>query len=316
MRINKSVSCPHCSSSQKKLLFVAHDLMFHLPGNFRINTCLNCGLTFIGNAPKPEDLEKYYPKMRYYSYRDQEEGGFFGALRSYLLQHYYKPTLLSRFISIVIHNVPAIPTYHMNGKIFDIGCGTGGTLIALRKLGWETYGVDIDTKTIKIAKTNGVEHAYVGTYQKLASFPDNFFDAVRLYHVIEHLYHPGDCLRLIRKKLKKNGELIIGTPNSDSLVSKIFGKFWYNLDAPRHLVLFNPKNLELAVRKYGFSVQKTEFCSAGGILGSLGYFFSEKFQRNVSFLANQWLVILVYPIEWILDKLSLGDVFVARARKA
>lgn len=315
MIIQKPVSCPHCSSSQNKLLFVAHDLMFHLSGNFQVYRCIRCGITYIGNPPKSKVISKYYPKARYYSYRDQDEGGFLGTLRNYLLQHYYKPTLLSHLISIVIHNVPAIPTYHTNGKILDIGCGTGGTLISLRKLGWETYGVDIDAKAIKIAKTNGVEHAYVGTYQKLASFPDNFFDAVRLYHVIEHLYHPGDCLRLIRKKLKRNGELIIGTPNSDSLVSKIFGKYWYNLDAPRHLVLFNPKNLELAVRKNGFSVQKTEFCSAGGILGSLGYLFSEKLQRNVSLLSNQWLVILVYPIEWILDKAGLGDIFVAVARK-
>lgn len=313
--MKNSDSCPDCFSRDRSFRFVAHDRMFHLPGNFQIYKCLTCGLTYIGNPPKSEKIGAYYPKTRYYSYRDQDDDGFFGTLRGYLLNNYYKPTILSRLISIVINNVPAIPAYQKNGKIIDIGCGTGGTLISLGKLGWNMYGVDIDASAIVIAKNKGVEYAYVGTYEVLKRFPDNYFDAVRLYHVIEHLYDPGDCLRLIRKKLKQNGELIIGTPNSDSLVAKIFGTYWYNLDAPRHLVLFNPKNLELAVIKHGFRVQKTEFCSAGGILGSLGYVVSERLHRNISFLAKQWLVVLVYPVEWILDKLSLGDVFVIRAVK-
>ncbi len=313
--MKKLASCPDCFSRDRSFRFVAQDRMFHLPGNFQIYKCLSCGLTYIGNPPKSEDIGTYYPKTRYYSYRDQDDDGFFGALRNYLLLHYYKPTIWSRLLTGFIPNVPAIPTYQKNGKIFDIGCGTGGTLISLGKLGWNTYGVDIDANAIAIAKNNGVEHAFVGTYQKLIQFPDNFFDAVRLYHVIEHLYDPGDCLKLIQKKLRKNGELIIGTPNADSLVSNIFGTYWYNLDTPRHLVLFNPKNLELAIRKHGFRVQKTEFCSAGGLLGSLGYLVSERLHRNISFLAKQWLVILAYPIEWILDKMSLGDVFVIRAQK-
>lgn len=313
--MKKSDSCPDCFSRDRSFRFIAHDRMFHLPGSFQIYKCLTCGLTYIGNPPKSEEIGTYYPKTRYYSYRDQDDDGFFVALRNYLLLHYYKPTVLSRLLTGFIPNVPAIPVYQKNGKIFDIGCGTGGTLTSLRKLGWNTYGVDIDAKAIEIAKIKGVEHALVGTYQKLEQFPDNFFDAVRLYHVIEHLYDPGDCLRLIQKKLKQNGELIIGTPNSDSLVSKIFGTYWYNLDAPRHLVLFNPKNLALAIKKYGFCVQKAEFCSAGGILGSLGYVVSERLHRNISFLANQTIVILMYPIEWMLDTLSLGDIFVIRARK-
>ena len=129
------------------------------------------------------------------------------------------------------------------------------------------------------------------------------------------MYDPGDCLKLIQKKLKKNGELIIGTPNIDSLVSNIFGTYWYNLDAPRHLVLFNPKTLESTIRTFGFRIQQREFCSAGGILGSIGYVLSGMLHKKISFLENQMLVILMYPIEWMLDKLFLGDVFVIRARK-
>lgn len=315
MSMKKSTSCPDCFSRDRSFRFVAHDRMFHLPGNFQVYTCLACGLTYIGNPPKSEEIGTYYPKTRYYSYRDQDDDGFFGALRNYLLLHYYKPTIWSRLLTGFIPNVPAIPTYQKNGKIFDIGCGTGGTLISLGKLGWTTYGVDMDASAIAIAKTKGVEYAYVGTYEILKRFPDNYFDAVRLYHVIEHLYDPGDCLRLIRKKLKQNGELIIGTPNSDSLVSTIFGTYWYNLDVPRHLVLFNPKTLESTIKKIGFRLSKREFCSAGGILGSLGYILSANLHKNISFLENQLFVILMYPVEWILDKLSLGDVFVVRARK-
>ena len=315
MRMKNSDSCPVCFSRDRSYCFEAHDRMFDFPGNFQIYKCLTCGLTYIGNPPKSKEIGKYYPKTRYYSYRDQNDDGFFGALRNYLLLHYYQPTIWSRLLTGFIPNVPAIPQYQKNGIIMDIGCGTGGTLISLGKLGWHTYGVDINANAIAIAKANGVEHAFVGTYQKLTQFPDNYFDAIRLYHVIEHLHDPGDCLKVIRRKLKKNGELIIGTPNADSLVSNIFGTYWYNLDAPRHLVLFNPKTLESTIKKFGFRIQPQEFCSAGGILGSFGYVLSGKLRQKISFLENQLFVILMYPIEWMLDKFSLGDVFVVRAFK-
>ncbi|MCL4360164.1 class I SAM-dependent methyltransferase [Patescibacteria group bacterium] len=305
-------SCPN-GHKEGRLLYESRDRMFHISGTFNVYRCTVCGVSYLADPPTPSEIGKYYPRDKYYSYHDQDDDGFFGALRGYLLTHYYHPTVVSRFIAAVVHNVPAIPSPKLNGRIFDIGCGTGGTLASLGKLGWQTYGSDLDRRAIQIARSKGVRHALVGGYEVLKRFPDNYFDAIRMYHVIEHLAEPLDCLAIIRKKLRPGGELIIGTPNAGSPAARLFGKYWYNLDTPRHLVLFSPRSLGETLKKTGFSVRKTEFCSAGGILGSLGYLLGEKTGRKTDFLAKQWLVLLFYPAEWLMDKLSSGDIFVVRA---
>ncbi len=45
------------------------------------------------------------------------------------------------------------------------------------------------------------------TYKDVEKYPDNYFDAIRLYHVIEHLDDPVKCISILRRKLKPNGEL-------------------------------------------------------------------------------------------------------------
>lgn len=308
--------CPNCSSRKLKFLFESRDRMFNLPGRFQVYQCISCGVLFIANPPTSHTIGKYYPSNTYYSYRNQDDDGFFGKLRNYLLVHYYQPTIFTRLLTMVIPNVPAIPEFKLNGKILDIGCGSGDTLVSLGNLGWDTTGIDIDKYAIKIAKDHGVHHAYVGTYKVLKRFPDNYFDVIRMYHVIEHLYEPGDCLHLIKKKLKPDGELIIGTPNNTSVVARLFGKYWYNLDTPRHLVIFNPSILIKLLNDMDFMNIKLEFCSAGGILGSIGYLFRNYAETNMSLLDKQWLVVMTYPIEWLLDKLSAGDIFVLRCKRS
>lgn len=260
-------------------------------------------------------VSPYYPPKKYYAYTVAEKGSFFSRLRAYLIKRYYHPTLVSTLLTMVIPRVPAIPNQIEGGKILDVGCGTGETLLLLKDLGWEPFGMDIDKKAVAVARKRGVGQVRVGAYQTIATYPNNFFDAIRLYHVIEHLDDPMRCLQLIKKKLKKGGQLIIGTPNAESFLSHIFGTYWYNLDTPRHLVLFSPRTLKRAIAESGFSFPHVEFCSAGGLLGSIQYVLREKFHLQWNLIHTQWIVILLYPFEWIVDKMRKGDVFILRAIK-
>lgn len=269
--------------------------MFRLPGAFSEYRCARCG--FVRLDPKPKDIKKYYPPKRYYSYTTGKLS-FFGWLRSFLIRH-----------NLLLF-VPAMPRSKI-GKILDIGCGGGDTLMLLQGLGWEAHGLDIDKNAILAAKKRGLQRVSFGTMDVLKKYPNNFFDAIRLYHVIEHLEDPDTCLRVARQKLKKGGEIIIGTPNIGSLVAKLFGSRWYNLDAPRHLYLFTPKNLRVLVSRNKYSNIAITYSSAGGWIGSIQYLFSEK----IDLINRQWLILLFYPLEWSLDRLALGDVFVLRAQK-
>lgn len=305
--------CLICGSSQTHEAHKAKDRMFGGDKNFNYYDCDRCFVCFLYPQPSFEELKKYYPSSKYYSYADNGKKDFFGIIRSYLIRTYYKKNFFSKLFSAVVTNVPAIPSLPI-GRILDVGCGSGETLALLKEVGWDVYGVDIDSRAIQIAKRRGIT-AKVGGYKEIEYFPKNYFDAIRLYHVIEHIDNPSRVLQLIYSRLKPGGQLIIGTPNYNSIVRKIFGSYWYNLDAPRHLFLFSSENLIKLGEKSGFIGPLVDYFAAGGILGSTQYVISEKLQKKVDLLSNIFLVLLFFIPELITNKLSAGDIFILRMYK-
>ena len=96
--------------------------------------------------------------------------------------------------------------------VLDIGCGDGvlGAYIR-KKTGVHMYGTDISKKGVQIAVKRGII-AKVGDVQKKIPFRIHF-DAVVANEIIEHLYNPDAFLREVKKVLKDDGILILGTPN-------------------------------------------------------------------------------------------------------
>lgn len=317
MKKNKSskIVCIVCSKKKSEHLYKTKDRMFNIAGTFQLYKCQKCNLGYLDPQPSQRTLKKHYPTTKYYAYTKKKQKRTLEKLRDYLIQHYYNPTILVKILTTVIKNVPAMPSYKKNGKVLDLGCGTGETLLQLEKLGWKVYGIDIDKKALQIAKQAGLKNVRYGTYETLNKYPDNFFDCIRLYHVVEHLDNPSLFLSLARKKLKKNGELVMGTPNLESVVAKTFKSYWYNLDSPRHLYLFAPKNLHMILKKNKYKNAQVDFCSAGGLPGSIQYVLNDKFNTKLSSLHKFPKILIFYPIEWILDKLRVGDIFTIRAYK-
>jgi 2-polyprenyl-3-methyl-5-hydroxy-6-metoxy-1,4-benzoquinol methylase len=260
-----------------------------------------------------KQAKEYYPSTSYYSY-NIGHGGFFAKLRTYMILHDKQRTVLNSLLRLFI-SVPAIPVWKEHGKILDIGCGNGATLSLLKKIGWGVYGVDIDRHAIALARRTGLSNVKLGTYKSLKEHPDEYFDVIRLYEVIEHLDRPDDCIELAFTKLKKGGELIIGTSNFDSLVRRVFGTYWYNLDVPRHTYQFTPTTLKNIIMNVGFTSQSVRFSSAAGWVGSIQYILEELSSTKLNLINQPLLVILCYPWEWLLDRLHLGDIFVVTARK-
>lgn len=295
------MKCIVCSNNQWRYLFPARDRMFGVPGKFVEYRCERCGLVRLD--PKPKNLKKYYPPGRYYSYSSTTRRTFFGRLREFLVKHEF------------FFLVPAMPSQGKRGRILDIGCGSGQTLLQLASIGWDVYGMDIDASAIQIARQLGLKNVFVGSVSDMRKYQDNFFDAIRLYHVIEHLENPELCIQLAYKKLKPGGELIIGTPNAASLLAKVARMYWMNLDAPRHLFLFTPRTLDTMLRKNRFKKPTVSFYSVGGWIGSIQYVTEELLKRKVDLINQPVLVLLFLPFEWMLDRFGLGDIFVIRASK-
>lgn len=312
-------ACIVCREKRFSSLFRTRDRMFEVPGQFDVKKCQRCGLVFLDPQPSRRILEKHYPRHQYYSYKGSIKGlsGMIRRFRSYLIKNYYEPTILSRAFSLLVQGVPGIPKKPNKKpwKVLDVGCGSGDTLMDLKKIGWDAYGLEIDKNAIKLAKERGLVNIKLGGYKKIVNFPDNYFDCIRLYHVIEHIADPRNCLQLIYKKLKPGGEVILGTPNADSVVSKLFGKFWYNLDIPRHLFVFSPKILSKIIKSEGFLHLSIVFCSSDGLGRSIIYTLNQIFNKKMDTNKFTLLFFILYPFEWILDKLRIGDIVILRGIK-
>ena len=91
-------------------------------------------------------------------------------------------------------------------KILDLGCGNGEFTEEISKLGFETFGVDINPPKGKNYKKADL------VFDK-APWPDNTFDVIFTKSVIEHFRNPDILINEAYRLLKPEGVLICMTPS-------------------------------------------------------------------------------------------------------
>jgi 2-polyprenyl-3-methyl-5-hydroxy-6-metoxy-1,4-benzoquinol methylase len=136
------------------------------------------------------------------------------------------------------------------GKLLDIGCGSGLLLDEAKSRGWKVEGVDLSSWAKRYANEQFGIRVFQGSLLK-AAYPDQSFDAIVMLDVIEHLEHPKEVLKEIRRILKHDGILYVSTPDIGSFWSRIFGALWWGINK-YHLFYFSKKTIEDLFRKYGF----------------------------------------------------------------
>jgi 2-polyprenyl-3-methyl-5-hydroxy-6-metoxy-1,4-benzoquinol methylase len=217
--------------------------------------------------PLPEDLAKAY--VTYYTHSPQDTRGPSGRLKrmyvrmklSYLAQKYgYRspetpgiPGTMLYFFPLRRAAADASIRYLRavsNGRVLDVGCGSGEWLATMRELGWAVDGLDFDANAVRIARQTGL-NVRCGALEE-QGYADGAFDAVTLNHVVEHLPDPIATLRECARVLKKGGNLVLATPNIASLSHKIYKNDWRGLEPPRHLHIFSPAAMRKALELAGF----------------------------------------------------------------
>jgi 2-polyprenyl-3-methyl-5-hydroxy-6-metoxy-1,4-benzoquinol methylase len=143
------------------------------------------------------------------------------------------------------------PAPRPGARLLDVGCATGAYLEFMRDLGWDVHGVEMDEGAVVTARSLGLS-VRQATMTDLRADVDGTFDHIAVGHVIEHTHDPLAALRTTWSVLRPGGRIWVGTPNLASVGSRLFRSRWRALEPPRHLVLFNPRSLTLALRRAGF----------------------------------------------------------------
>lgn len=119
----------------------------------------------------------------------------------------------------LIDQIKLIKPFHAGDSVLDIGCGTGEMgLLIKEKFNSKVYGLDINGAAVKKANKNGII-ARLGDVEKKWPYDNGSINSVLCVQMIEHLVNPDFFLEESKRVLKKNGLVIISTPNLAA---------WYN----------------------------------------------------------------------------------------
>ena len=140
-----------------------------------------------------------------------------------------------------------------NGRLLDVGTGFGFFLVEMKKRGWEAAGVEISQKAMDYARDVLELTIFAGPLEKV-DLPDNHFDAVTAFYVIEHLSHPMAFLKECHRILKPGGLLLLRYPHTTPIKNFLhfFGIKNRLYDLPAHLSDFSPKMIQQCLERIGF----------------------------------------------------------------
>jgi len=276
--------CPLCGGSQIKVLGkprISEKLVkFDEVQKINIVRCKNCGFYFTDPKLDLTDNvlsylydENYFPPM---TSAWEKQRGLDRRSRLEKLEEISK-TPIKTFL--------------------DIGCGEGLVLQNAILRGWETYGQDI-SNNLQIDHKDGSFEFHLGELEKV-NLPYNFFDALYMDHVLEHVEYPFEMLKEMLRILKPGGVVYVGVPNEDSLfnvirymIFKVQGKGVSEknepLRVPYHINGFSPKSIRSVFKKAGFVID--DLIQLSGIHESIKYRLSER---------AFWTSLFIVPINLI-----------------
>ena len=266
-------ACPLCGAAGRPRYGGLRDRLFAAPGVWGVRECGDgaCGLLWLDPAPIPEDLGKAY--LSYFTHEDRPPRPPTGLRRlaqaareGYLSSRWGGPPAgaARRALGLLVplhpgwkaemgHRAMHLPA-RPGGRLLEVGCGTGDLLAGARDLGWTVTGVDFDAAAVAVARRRGLSVREGDLAAQ--GFADGSFDAVTMFHLIEHVPDPRALLAECRRVLAPGGRLVVATPNPRSRCHRRFGVSWMGLDPPRHLHLFPPGTLRREAERAGFRAEE------------------------------------------------------------
>ena len=273
------VACKVCVNPTNNKIFSVREMYLGLRENFFYQKCGNCSLMQLLNIP--EDLSKYYPIDKYYSLKEEEDNNvhveFLRKVKaSYLL---YNKNIIAGSLLSIGYKVPQYYAWLKKGKvqfedkILDVGCGNGGLLKSLNKIGF-TNLTGIDPFTDKDLFFGNIK-----IYKKSLFEMEGKYDFIMLNHVFEHLDEPVKVIKKLYDLLDNGKFLLIRTPVMNTYAWATYKTDWMSLDALRHLIIHTIKSIQLLCDITGFKLKDVVFDSTeDGLVGS------EQYKKDVALI--------------------------------
>lgn len=216
-------TCRICGWTGETPILNMREMWFGMSGEFDYFECGNCHCLQMKTIP--EDLGQYYAD-NYYSYIEPK------------------------------YNKVTDETKDNGIRVLDVGCGAGKFLCDLASQGFACL-VGCDPFIEKeLVYENGV-HIYKCEIHEM----EGEYDWICLNDSFEHMTDPHEVLTSAKKLLSPKGILQIKLPVYPNVAFDMFGKDWFQIDAPRHIFLHSRQSMDYLAAEHGFKVVKREYDS-------------------------------------------------------
>ncbi|MBS1272485.1 MAG: Ubiquinone biosynthesis O-methyltransferase [Candidatus Marinimicrobia bacterium] len=219
----ETIDCPVCSSKNYRKWRTVRDRFDVIPGQeFTIVNCEDCGFRFLNPRPDIESIGIFYEPEGYDPFLSTKDkvsltDSMYSMVRTFSL---WRKRLL-------------IEDFRRSGSLLDVGCGTGEFVRYMQDFQWEVAGVEPAERAREFVASHGIQ-----VTESLGKTPDNQYDVVTLWHVIEHLHDLEGAVKKLAALTKSGGYLVLAMPNMESYDAKRYQENWVALDTPRHLYHF------------------------------------------------------------------------------
>ncbi len=262
----ETVPCGVCGFDGYLVLFEAKDYLYGNTGSWPVAQCHQCGVLFMNPRIPPSQIGPYYPATYYttvpsqgrsstlrrsvantllrtcWGYKIAERDPWWGRLLGYVMLPYIKRwSPATKYIRRSLEPQP---------RVLDVGCGSGASLTGYKRLGWITYGNEVDPDSAAMARSAGHE-VMIGEV-KDAAFPTAFFDAITLWDALEHIHNPASTMQELFRVTKPGGTVHISVPNAGSWYWRKLKDKWFMFTAPLHYYHYTETTLRFLLATSGF----------------------------------------------------------------
>lgn len=288
--------CRICSENKFSVLLP--DLLTKSGKSYSLQRCNSCSFVTIHPIPPAEILEEYYSN-HYWSDNKVQKSHSLALLFKLRMRSLIKEI---RFLG------------PEKSRILDWGAGDGALINLLQQNGFDCWGIDLysNQPSDERLASSSIEDITI---------PDEFFDIITCFHVLEHLENPVESIKKAFRLMKKGGLLILEVPNISSFGFLLFQKKWQPLEIPTHLNHFNLQSLMRLFDNVGnYEIIRASYfskrVSASSLVLSLFPFFIPRRIRKrnkgrypLPFMVMYlFLQILAYPFAVIGSMLKKGSV--------
>lgn len=169
-----------------------------------------------------------------------------------------------------------VKSYIRKGSFLDIGCGTGDFLWLLKQNKFLVKGVEPSNRARNITSSKGIH-----VYSSIKEAEPESYDAVCLWHALEHIPDLSSFFISLNKFTKIGGFVFVAVPNFKSFDASYYKKYWAAYDVPRHIHHFSQQAITTIFKEHNYQLLQTKGLPLDAYYVSL---LSEKYKGSNSIL--------------------------------